>query len=181
MMKKVNGLAFEDMFRIAKACDGTYDGKFWVAVKTTKIYCLPSCKAKSPLPKNVTFYATREEAIANNYRGCKRCKSEFFPNVEPKWLKRVLAFMRTNQTRKITERELEKLTGTEITTIRRYFKSRHKISPMAYHRKVRLSYARILLQQGNSVQEVSNQVGFSSVNGFIYAFSKEYGVSPRGI
>ncbi|MFW9779748.1 MAG: Ada metal-binding domain-containing protein [Candidatus Heimdallarchaeota archaeon] len=173
-------MTFEDMIHIAKACDNSYDGKFWVAVKTTKIYCLPSCKAKSPLPENVTFYATREEAIENDFRGCKRCKSEYFPDVAPKWLDTILSFMKTNQTRKITEGELESLTHTDISTIRRYFKTTHSISPMAYHRKIRLSHAKKMLQNGISIQEVSDHVGFSSINGFIYAFSKEFGYSPRG-
>lgn len=180
-MNVINGLTFEDMVRIAKACDTSYDGKFWVAVKSTKIYCLPSCRAKFPLLKNVTFYATREEAEAMEYRGCKRCKSEFFPNVDPKWLEGVLAFMETNQTRKITERELEGLTNTDISTIRRHFKSLYQVSPMAYHRKIRLSYAKQLLEKGNPVQKVSIQIGFNSINGFVYAFSKEYGYSPRGV
>ena len=51
-----------------------YDGIFFTAVKTTGIYCLPSCRAKKPNRENVLFYETKEEAIKNGYRACKICK-----------------------------------------------------------------------------------------------------------
>ena len=80
----------EEMTRARLARDASYDGKFFVCVKTTKIYCLPSCKAKSPFQKNVIFLATREEAVAAGFRGCKRCESEFFPITQPPWLDSVI-------------------------------------------------------------------------------------------
>ena len=66
--------------------DSKYNGQFYVGVHSTGIYCLPSCKAKKPKLENVVFYPTREEAIAAGLRGCKRCKSEKFPDVLPEWL-----------------------------------------------------------------------------------------------
>lgn len=54
-----------------------FDGKFYVAVKTTHIVCLPSCPAQ-PLLKNIVFYDSYEDAIQNGYRPCKRCKPDQF-------------------------------------------------------------------------------------------------------
>ena len=54
--------------------DTKYDGVFFTAVKTTGIYCLPSCGAKKPNRENVIFYDTEEEVINNGYRACKICK-----------------------------------------------------------------------------------------------------------
>lgn len=54
-----------------------FDGKFYIAVKTTGIVCLPSCPAQ-PLPKNVEFYDSYEDAICDGYRPCKRCKPDIF-------------------------------------------------------------------------------------------------------
>ena len=54
--------------------DKKFDDVFFTAVKTTGIYCLPSCSAKKPNRGNVVFYNTKEEAIKNNYRACKVCK-----------------------------------------------------------------------------------------------------------
>ena len=63
--------------------DATFDGRFYVGVHSTGIYCLPSCKAKLPLLKNVVFYESREEAIAAGLRGCKRCRAAQFPDLLP--------------------------------------------------------------------------------------------------
>ena len=54
-----------------------FDGKFYIAVKTTGIVCLPSCPAR-PLHKNVEFYDSYEDAICDGYRPCKRCKPDIF-------------------------------------------------------------------------------------------------------
>jgi len=54
--------------------DKKYDGEFYIAVKTTGIFCLPSCRAKKPLKKNVIFYDTTYEVIKNGFRACKICK-----------------------------------------------------------------------------------------------------------
>lgn len=54
--------------------DTMHDGSFYTAVKTTKIFCLPSCSAKKPNRENVIFYNTKDEAIGNGYRACKVCR-----------------------------------------------------------------------------------------------------------
>ena len=56
--------------------DKRYDGKFFVAVKSTKIVCPPSCYSRIPLEKNMVFFDTLEEALKNGYRPCKLCKPE---------------------------------------------------------------------------------------------------------
>jgi methylphosphotriester-DNA--protein-cysteine methyltransferase len=53
--------------------DSSYDGIFYTAVKTTGIFCLPSCKAKKPLRKNIVFYDTKGQAIKDGFRACKVC------------------------------------------------------------------------------------------------------------
>ena len=56
--------------------DGRYDGQFYIAVRTTGIYCLPSCKARTPLRKNIELLDTAEACRAAGYRACKRCKPD---------------------------------------------------------------------------------------------------------
>ena len=56
--------------------DGCYDGQFYIAVKTTGIYCKPSCKARPPLRENITLLDSAEECRAQGYRTCKRCKPD---------------------------------------------------------------------------------------------------------
>ena len=69
---------FERMYTITTVCDHRYDGSFYVAVRTTGIYCLPSCTARLPLRKNVEFVASQCEAESKGYRACKRCHPDRF-------------------------------------------------------------------------------------------------------
>jgi len=64
----------EDKYDIIINKDKNYDGIFYTAVKTTKIFCLPSCTARKPKQENVIFYDTQDEAIENGFRACKVCK-----------------------------------------------------------------------------------------------------------
>ncbi len=177
-MGKTNRFTFETMLNAARTCDASYDGKYWLGVLSTKIYCLPSCKARFPLERNIIFFSTREEAIENGFRGCKRCKSEFYPFVEPKWFDKIKQYMNDNLTQKITETELVSIADVDITTIRRYFKFHQEISLMAYHRKLRVSYAKKLLEKGVDVKEVYRMIGYQSIGGFIHAFKQEFGSLP---
>ena len=56
--------------------DKSYDGKFYIAVKSTKIVCRPWCSSRTPLEKNMVFFDTLEDAIQNGFRPCKRCKPD---------------------------------------------------------------------------------------------------------
>jgi AraC family transcriptional regulator, regulatory protein of adaptative response / methylated-DNA-[protein]-cysteine methyltransferase len=172
---------FSRMMRATMDRDSSYDGKFWVGVKSTGIYCLPSCKAKKPLPKNILFFATREEALKAGLRGCKRCKSEKFPDVEPSWLKTVIFQMKTDLSRKLDEKKLSSSAGVDISTIRRYFKAHFNITVMAYHRKLRLQRAKEMLKNGASYLDAAYECGYESASGFRSSFIKEFGETPGGI
>ena len=174
-------LTYEEMVQAMRTDDARYDGKFFVCVRTTRIYCLPSCKAKLPLLKNVLFLPTREEAIEAGFRGCKRCRSEFFPDTSPPWLERVLVLMRKEVQTKITESDIAATAGVDISTVRRYFRSYMQTTPVAYHRKLRLEFARDLLERGADYLTAAFEAGFESSSGFRDAFQRQYGNSPGRI
>ena len=71
-------LSEQEKYDFIGSKDKKYDGKFYTAVKTTGIFCLPSCRAKKPLQKNVIFYDTKEKSIKNGFRACKICKPDKF-------------------------------------------------------------------------------------------------------
>src|SRR5437762_842549 len=79
------------LVRAVQASDESYDGLFVVAVKTTGIFCRPSCPARKPLPKNCTYFATADEARAAGFRPCKRCRPEAADGRPPEWTARLLA------------------------------------------------------------------------------------------
>ncbi|MHA1967630.1 MAG: Ada metal-binding domain-containing protein [Candidatus Hodarchaeales archaeon] len=78
------------MVRARVRRDASYDGYFYVGVRTMKIFCLPSYKVRLSLEKNIVFFSTREEAITAGYRSCKRWNPDIFPDVTPYWLDKVL-------------------------------------------------------------------------------------------
>lgn len=69
--KGMDSLSFNEMWEKIMACDSSYDGLFYTAVKTTKIYCRPSCRSRKPKKVNVEFYDTRTEAMKAGFRACK--------------------------------------------------------------------------------------------------------------
>lgn len=174
-------LTEEIMVRAMSENDTSYDGVFYVGVQSTGIYCLPSCKAKLPLRKNLIFYATREEAIAAGLRGCKRCRSDRYPDVLPEWLNDVLAYMKEHRSERLTESRLIKMTGADISTVRRYFKSHVGCTPLAFHRKIRLQYAHRLIGDRTNWLEAAFECGYQSASGFREAFLREYGVTPGSV
>lgn len=171
-------LDYQEMVRAMQANDAAYDGKFYVGVHSTGIYCLPSCKAKLPQLKNVVFYATREEAIAAGLRGCLRCKSQKYPDVLPEWLFEVLSFMHSHRDTKLNEQQLMQITGVEISTVRRYFKLHVGMTPLAFHRRIRLQYARQLIETGSDYLSVAYACGYESASGFRDAFIRQFGQPP---
>ena len=142
--------------------DSTYDGKFYVGVHSTGIYCLPSCRARLPLLKNVAFYPTRER----------------FPDVLPDWLGTVLTHMKAHQSARLTESDLAHVAGVDISTIRRYFKQHHGLTPLAFHRKLRLEHARSLIESGSDYLSAAFECGYESASGFRDAFVREFGQPP---
>lgn len=166
------------MVRAMRTNDRTYDGRFYVGVHSTGIYCLPSCPARLPLLKNVVFYTTREDAIVAGLRGCKRCRSDRYPDILPEWVHAVVAFMRDNRTRRLTERTLAEIAGVDITTIRRHFRQRLGTTPLAFNRRQRLLHAKDLLASGMDYLNAAYECGYESPSGFRDAFRREFGVTP---
>lgn len=174
----MENLSYEEMVSARIRRDASYDGHFYVGVRTMKIFCLPSCKARLSLEQNMVFFSTREEAIAAGYRSCKRCKPDLFPKITPNWLDKVLSYMKRNVSERLNEETFVRITGVEISTIRRHFKNHYRLTPMAFHRKLRLAYAKELIKQGVNSKELPSHCGFKSNSGFRTAFFKEFGHPP---
>ena len=100
--------------------DPAFDGTFFVAVKTTGIFCRPVCRAKTPRPENVEFFRTATDAQRAGYRACKLCKPLDPP--QPPRLVRQLIELAEQSNRRLTERDLRN-NGIEPTTARRQFRA----------------------------------------------------------
>ena len=171
-------LTYSQMLEITMKRNSLFNGVFYFGVKTTRIFCLPSCKARKPREENLIFFQNKYEALNSGYRGCKRCWSEFFPDNFPPWYKDVLKYLEDHPNQKISEQDLKNIAGVDSSTIRRYFRRSLKMTPLEYHRKIRLHQAREKILQGKSYVKISKEFGFKSSSGFRSAFIKEFGYPP---
>lgn len=177
----VTELTRQQMESAMRAKDPAFNGRFIIGVHSTGIYCLPSCRARSPLMKNVQFYPSGPAARLAGLRPCKRCRPDQFPDTSPAWVAKLASYMRNHPGTKLTERDLAEVAGVDISTIRRYFKHHHQITPLAYHRQLRLEHARQLIEAGASYLSAAFECGFESASGFRDAFVRQFGQPPGRI
>jgi len=156
--------------------DRSYDGVFFLGVKTTGIFCRPSCPARRPLPQNVDYFSNVREAVFAGYRPCKRCRPFDTDGRPPDWVSRALSLVQDSEAR-IRDSELRK-SGIDPFRIRRYFQSHYGMTFQAYCRALRMGEALHELRTGASLDDVALGNGFESHSGFRDAFMRTFGRSP---
>ncbi len=167
------------MYAALLARDATYDGVFFVAVKTTDIFCRPICAAKKPKRENVDFYPTARDALFAGFRPCKRCRPLEPPGGTPDWLAPALLSVELDPERRLHDADLRGL-GIEPSRARRWFQSNHGMTFHAYVRARRLGRAFQSLREGKNLDTVVFEHGYESHSGFRSAFGKTFGRAPAG-
>jgi AraC family transcriptional regulator of adaptative response/methylated-DNA-[protein]-cysteine methyltransferase len=158
--------------------DDEYDGIFFVAVKSTGIFCRPSCTARKPRQENIEFYHSTRDALLNGYRPCKVCYPLKDKGVPPEWLQPLLEELDKNSDARMTDWQIRRR-GFEPNRIRRWFKKNHGMTFQAYQRMLRISQAFGRIRQGDKVIEAAYDSGYKSLSGFTEIFKKSTGFSPR--
>jgi AraC family transcriptional regulator, regulatory protein of adaptative response / methylphosphotriester-DNA alkyltransferase methyltransferase len=177
-MASIN-LTFEEMWEKIMACDQKYDGLFFTAVKTTKIYCRPSCKSRKPKKINVEFYFDINEVEEAGYRACKRCQPEveYSPNIE--LVRRIITFLVNHSKNNLVLRDIAEYAGLSPYYLERLFKQETGDTPRTYLEKIRVDKAAHLLtctEQTNL--EICYEVGFQSPSNFYKVFRRLKDCSP---
>ena len=167
----------ETMYRALVNRDSSFEGIFYAAVRTTGIFCRPTCSAKKPARENVDFFATPNEALHGGYRPCLRCNPMDPEKRAPKLIERLREEVERAPDGKITDKELAAM-SIDPSTARRQFKRHYGMTFQAYHRARRMGLALRDVKQGGRVGEVQNGSGFESASGFRDAFTKIFGESP---
>jgi len=157
--------------------DSTYDGIFFVAVKTTNIFCRPTCKVKKPLEKNIEFFPSAKDALFAGYRACKRCKPLEPAGTQPDWVKKLIGMVDKSEDNRINDSTLRKM-GIDPARARRYFMKTYNMTFHAYQRSRRLSTALTKIREGSKLDEVILGNGYESHSGFRDAFGKVFGKPP---
>jgi AraC family transcriptional regulator, regulatory protein of adaptative response / DNA-3-methyladenine glycosylase II len=178
---------FEHRYRVVRGRDARFDGRFYVAVTSTGIYCRPSCPAATPRRSNVRFYPTAAAAQGAGFRACKRCRPDAVPG-SPEWDLRtdlVARAMRliadgvvdrdgvSGLARRLgyTERHLNRLLATEVGA-----------GPLALARARRAHNARLLIETTDlPITEVAFAAGFASVRQFNDTIREVFAATPRDL
>ncbi len=169
-------MSFEDKYSILGTRDTKYDGTFFVAVKTTGIFCHLSCRARIPKKKNVTFYDSIEEALQNGFRPCKICKPMEKIGETPIYIKNIITELQQNPHVKISDEQL-KAKGVKPHTIRRWFKKNYNITFHSFQRMLRINYAFTNIKKGNSITSSAFESGYESLSGFNESYRSIFGES----
>lgn len=157
--------------------DSTYDGIFFLAVRTTGIFCRPSCTARTPLPKNVEFFPSTKEAIFAGYRPCKVCKPMEAIGTPPEWVGSLLSAIEKDPTARYSDSFLKK-NGFEPSRARRFFLKNYGMTFQAYCRGRRLGTSFEQIRNGVDLDDVALGYGYNSHSGFRDAFKKTFGTAP---
>lgn len=166
--------------------DPRFDGKFFVGVKTTGIYCRPICPAK-PKRENVEFFASREAAVKAGYRACLRCRPESAP-MSPAWIGKAAVVQRATKMIQaqtfldLDEDQFAELFGMTARHLRRLFKEKIGKTPKQISFENRLIFSRKLITETElPISEVVFKAGFKSVRRFNDSFKCRFKKNPSEV
>ena len=173
--------------RARLARDARFDGRFYIGVRTTGIYCRPICPASSPKRENIEYFPTAAAASEAGYRPCLRCRPECAPGT-PAWsgtsttVRRGLKLIAGGA---LDDGDVERLAerlGVTSRHLRRLFTKHVGASPLAVAHTQRLHFAKRLIDDTRlPMTHVAAAAGYGSVRRFNDAFRKTYGRSPRDL
>lgn len=166
-----------EMERACAVRDADYDGVFVLAVRTTGIFCRPSCPARKPNPENVEYFATVGEALFAGYRPCKRCHPLQANGDLPEWAARLIREVEGDPAGVITEGALRRR-GLEPARVRRFFQRRFGMTFHAFRRAHRLGRALEAIRDGVDTTNAGLDAGYESASGFREAFVRAFGRAP---
>ncbi|MFS0733786.1 AlkA N-terminal domain-containing protein [Microbacterium sp. 1P10UB] len=177
-------MTFDERYRAIDSRDTRFDGQFVTAVRSTGIYCRPSCPARTPKAANVTFYATSAAAHEAGYRACKRCLPEAAPG-SPQWNLRgdVVARAMRLIADGVVEREgvpgLAARLGYSPRHLTRLMAAELGAGPLALSRAHRAHTARMLLVGTDlPASQVAFSAGFASIRQFNETVREVFGMPP---
>ncbi len=167
---------FDAMYAAVVERDPAFDGLFFVCVRTTGVFCRPTCRARNPLRENVEFVATPEQAGSAGYRPCLLCRPLDPPESHPSWVRDLLSRAQPDKPR-LTDKSLRAL-GFPPHRVRAYFRRRFGVTFQNYQRSQRMGEALLRIRNGHDSLTAGFESGYESSSGFRDAFAAEFGLPP---
>ena len=177
----------EALYAALKARDARFDGRFFVGVSSTGIYCRPVCRVKVPKFENCTFFATAAEAERAGYRPCLLCRPELAPGASPMDSSRTIAHSAAHMIEEscgegFSLEEIAAGLGCTGRHLRRVFALEYSVSPASYLLTCRLLLAKSLLTDTSlPITDIAAASGFGSLRRFDEAFKKRYRMQPSAL
>ncbi|NNM59985.1 MAG: bifunctional transcriptional activator/DNA repair protein Ada [Legionellales bacterium] len=154
-----------------------YEGIFYVGVKTTGVFCRPTCPARKPKFENCEFFETAEQALLASFRPCQRCRPLSHPNHVSILIQTLVQAVEVNPEKRWKENDFSQL-GVDISTARRQFKKRFGMTFVQYARARRMGLAMKRIRSGSPIIDTQLASGYESDSGFRDAFSRIMGSAP---
>ncbi len=154
-----------------------YEGVFYVGVKTTGVFCRPTCPARKPKYENCEFYETTHQALLASFRPCKRCRPLSHPNHVSELVQFLVKAVEDNPEKRWKDKDFKEL-SIDASTARRQFKRRFGMTFVEYARARRMGLAMKQIRSGEAVIEAQLSTGYESSSGFRDAFSRIMGAAP---
>ncbi|MEY8382583.1 AlkA N-terminal domain-containing protein [Christensenellaceae bacterium 44-20] len=177
----------EFLYEAFQAKDTRFDGRYFVGISSTKIYCRPTCRAKQPKRENCTFFSSAAEAEQAGYRPCLLCRPELAPgsaviDASSSLAKKAARLMAEHCGDGLRVAEVAQKLGCTDRHLRRVFFAEYHVSPIQYLQTCRLLLAKNLLTDTQlSVLDVAMASGFGSLRRLNDLFQKRYHLSPTAL
>ncbi|WP_026478367.1 bifunctional transcriptional activator/DNA repair enzyme AdaA [Alkaliphilus transvaalensis] len=174
-------LSNQEKWEAVKESKKAYDGKFFYGVKTTGIFCRPSCRAKTPLRDNVLFFNTSKEALKAGFRPCKRCQpDQIIFQLELDLIKKAIDILNKEYTNEIRLEAISRQLGVSGNHLGKLFKMNTGKTIIQVVKEIRVEKSlEILMQHNKNILEVAYMTGFKSLSNFYKCFKELKGCTPK--
>jgi len=159
--------------------DETYEGRAYVGVTSTGIFCRLTCPARNPNPENCRFYHSVADCMEAGFRACKRCKPLAMGMKTNPVVDQLVKALQADPGRRWREQDIAAL-GLDPSTVRRVFKRTYGATFLDMARLSRIRHGARAISNGDRVIDAQLDAGFQSGSGFRAAFARVLGISPSG-
>src|SRR5437879_12600751 len=176
-VQNISAHAAARYWRATLARDSRADGSFVLAVRSTHIYCRPSCPARRPLRRNVTFFHTREEAEKQGYRRCLRCRPNEMAGPVA-LVQRAASQLAESSEEGVRLGALAGALGTTPATLRRAFLQVTGLKPRELAEALRIKRFKAMLRVGKSISDALYETGYGSSSRIYERSNAQLGMTP---
>jgi AraC family transcriptional regulator of adaptative response / methylphosphotriester-DNA alkyltransferase methyltransferase len=169
----------EEIWQVIATNNPILDGKVYYGVQTTKIFCRPSCKSRLPLKEHVHIFKNIDQALAENFRPCKRCKPDGLKQPNEEWITQIVQWIEAHYMETLSLDKLAELFHGSPYHLHRTFKRIKGITPSEYIQQIRMEKAMKALKGTDlTVMEIATAVGIPNAAHFATLFQKRTGLTP---